>query len=29
MLGPAGMRLLDAAPGDRVEVRAARPAPAV
>ena len=29
MLGPAGMRLLDAAPGDRVEIRAARRAPPV
>ena len=29
MLGPAGMRLLSAAPGDRVEIRAARPAPAI
>ena len=29
MLGPAGMRLLSAAPGDRVEIRATRPAPAI
>ena len=27
MLGPAGMRLLSAAPGDRVEIRAAPPRP--
>ena len=29
MLGPAGMRLLSAAPGDCVEIRATRPAPAI
>ena len=29
MLGPEGMRLLDAAPGDDVEIRAVLPAPAV